>query len=128
MISRPNLPTHASSKYSRSQQITRIGKGTALNQRSILELRPLAVSKHKTLRRELTWVAAVEADHFSRAHSKTDRVEVAEVMVASALEVEVESPTGLLPAAPESPQELMDRVMRASRALQLILPATLARR
>ena len=128
MISRPNLPNHASSKYSRSQQITRIGKGTASNQRSILELRPLALSNNKTLRKVLTWVAAVEADRFSRARSKTDRVEVVEVMVASALEVEAESPTGLLPAAPESPQELMDRVMRASRALQLILPATLARR
>ena len=125
MISRPNLPIHASSKYSRSHKNTRIGRGTASNQRKILALRlPLHYNK---IRKALTWVAAVEVDHCSQARNKPDRV--VEVMVASVSAAEAESPTGLLLVAPGSPQEQMDRVMQqASRALPLILLATVASR
>ena len=128
MISRPNLLTHASSKYSRSQQNTRRRRGTASNQRKILVLRPL-VADYKTIRRVLTWAVAVEADHSSQAHSAPVRkAVVVEAMVASVSVVEAESPTGHLQAAPESPQEWMDRVTLASRALLSILPATEASR
>ena len=126
MISRPNLPIHASSKYSRSHKNTRIGRGTASNQRKILALRqPLHYNK---IRRALTWVAAVEVDHCSQARNKPDK-EVVEVMVASVSAAEAESPTGLLLVAPGSLQERMDRVMQqASRALPSILQAIVASR
>ena len=124
MISRPNLLTHASSKYSRSQQNTKRRRETASNQRKKKALRPQR--RRHTIRRVLTWVVAVEADRSSLAHKTVRKAVVVEAMVASVSEVEAESPTGHLPAAPESPQEWMDRVTLASRALLSILPATVA--
>ena len=68
----------------------------------------------------------MEADRSSLVHKTVRKAVVVEAMVASVSVVEVESPTGHLPAAPESPQEWMDRVTLASRALLSILPATVA--
>ena len=100
---------------------------TASKQSKILALRRLAVDLI-TLRKVLTWVAAVEADRFNRVLEAPVR-KVVEAMVASVSVAEAESPTDLLLVGPGNHQVWMDRVMQqASRVLPLILPATVASR